>query len=646
MFLKPINIDSNIITPDSPNYTLDSWTPTDDTPVTCDDKNNVISFFSDNTWDFTYYCKRTEKFNFGDKAQLKGYIIDDENIRLFKLIAAYWLWGVGLPITARTFIGRCELLKPLVYICSINNILISELSHHEEIFGQIAEKYSKKNRILNLLESLIQYGEELGFKILDTLALKKFAKHLTKNHLAVQTAYIPPRIWVYQVKRLELCIDEFLNHKEQVSDLFKYFIDVYDKTSAFQRRKILREKIEELHLSELFNNWTEHNHNFGLQNFSMYLTLVTTACIAYIVNFSLMRITEAHSLKFGCFKKELVDGQEICLINGSTSKTIRDSNTCWVVPPSVEKAIKALEAICELRFGIAKQKFGITEDITKYQPYLVVHSYEPWSPRDSDIQSINLVSKPRKYFEQIQRWGKFLDKEQLKITEEDLRIARRITDNLDENLFKVGKIWQLAWHQLRRTGAVNMLASGMVSDKSLQFQLKHSNSIMSMYYANNFHKFKFSLDESVGVLYFGERHQDNVRKNEVLIDERFISPHGEKRKAQIIEPITEKDHKSLLEMSKKGNLNYRETFLGGCTKKGEPCPYGGITNIIACMGGNGSQPCEAVLLDTNKLGLMYKQEQMYLDKIQRLTADSIDTTFQEKQLNSIRKAIHVVESNQ
>lgn len=643
MFLKPINIDSNIITPESPNYILDSWPPMDETPVTCDDKNNVISVFSDNTWDFTYYRKTTEKFNFGDKTQLKGYIIDDENIRLFKLIAAYWLWGIGTSITARSFIGRCTILKPLVYVCSINKILISELSYHEEIFEQVAEKYSK-NRILGLLESLIPYGDELGFKILDTLALKKFAKYLPKEDLTIQTAYIPPRIWVYQIKRLELCIDDFLNHKESVSELFNHFLDIYDKKSSFQRRKILRKKLEEYHLSKLFNNWAEYNHNFGLQNFSGYLTLVTNVCIAYIANFSLMRIAEAHSLKFGCFKKELVDGQEICLINGSTSKTIRDENACWVVPPSVEKAVKALEVICELRFGIAKQKFGITEDISKFRPYLVVHSFEPWSPRDSDIQSINLVSKPRQYFEQIQRWDKLFDKEQLKITEEDLRIARQMTDNLDESLFKVGKVWQLAWHQLRRTGAVNMIASGMVSDKSLQFQLKHSNSIMSMYYANNFHKFKFSLDESVGVLYFGERHQDNVRKNEALVDERFMSPHGERRKAQIISPITEKDHKSLLEMSKKGNLNYRETFLGGCTKKGEPCPYGGITNIVACMGGDGSQPCEAVLLDANKLGLMYKQEQMYLDKIQKLTADSIDTTFQQQQLNSIRKAIHVIES--
>ena len=243
-------------------------------------------------------------------------------------------------------------------------------------------------------------------------------------------------------------------------------------------------------------------------------------------------------------------------------------------------------------------------------------------------------------------FNKLFDKNELKMTKEDFNLACQLTPSLDKKKFKVGEPWQFTWHQLRRTGAVNMLASGLITEQSLQYQLKHANTIMSLYYANNYYKLKFKLDEGLGSLYLEEWHQNNVRKNEVLVDKRFISPHGEKRKAQIISPITEKDHKTLIQMSKKGNLNYRETFLGGCTKNGSPCPYGGITNIVMCMGGDGSQPCESLLLDADKLGMMYKQEKMYLDKIQRSIADSIDTTFQEQQLNSIRKAIHVIESNQ
>lgn len=645
MFLKPLNLDSDIITPESPNYTLASWIPLDETPVTCDDKGNIVSIFADNVWDFTYYCKNTAKFNFRNKDYHTGCIIDIDNMRLFKLIIAYWLWGVSTVITARTLLNRCNLLKPLFYVCSANNILISDLSKHEEIFGQIAKRY-KRNELLNLLKRLAPCYEDLGFKILDKAALKKFSTYFSKEVSHTQTPYIPPRIWVYQVTRLELCINDFLKNKDKVCTLFNHFLDIYHEVNIVTKQKIMREMLAEYELKELLNKWLVNRLNYSSANFSSYLSLVSSACVAYITNFSLMRVLEVHSLKYGCFTKEIVDGKEICLINGSTSKTIRDKNACWIVPPSVEKAVKALEAICELRFNCAKLKFGITQDISEFKPYLAIHTFEPWVARNNGSDRLNLVKTPRKYFEQVELWEKYFDNEQLKITEEDLRIAREMTDNLDEDLFKVGAIWKLGWHQLRRTGAVNMLASGIVSDKSLQFQLKHSNSIMSMYYANNFHKFKFNLNESIGVLYFQERHQDNVRKNEALDEKRFISPHGKKRKEQIILPITEKDHKTLLKMSEKGNLNYRETFLGGCTKKGEPCPYGGITNIITCMGGDGSQPCEAVLLDTDKLSLMYKQEQLYLNKIQKLTDNSIDTTFQEQQLNSIRKALHVIKSNQ
>ena len=85
MFLKSINIISDIITPTMPNYTLDNWLPLDDTPITCDKYGNVISIYSDDTWDFTPYCIKPMKFNFGSK-QTNGYIINRDNIQLFKII--------------------------------------------------------------------------------------------------------------------------------------------------------------------------------------------------------------------------------------------------------------------------------------------------------------------------------------------------------------------------------------------------------------------------------------------------------------------------------------------------------------------------------------------------------------------------------
>ncbi|MEX3937270.1 hypothetical protein AB4Y32_37005 [Paraburkholderia phymatum] len=74
----------------------------------------------------------------------------------------------------------------------------------------------------------------------------------------------------------------------------------------------------------------------------------------------------------------------------------------------------------------------------------------------------------------------------LRITQQDRDLARLVTPTLDSGRFAVGKVWPLAWHQLRRTGTVNMQASGLVSDASLQFQLKHVSRAMSLYYGRGY----------------------------------------------------------------------------------------------------------------------------------------------------------------
>ncbi|UOO89776.1 hypothetical protein LVJ82_01955 [Vitreoscilla massiliensis] len=51
-------------------------------------------------------------------------------------------------------------------------------------------------------------------------------------------------------------------------------------------------------------------------------------------------------------------------------------------------------------------------------------------------------------------WPKLFDGKELTITEADLEMANRMTFGLDPEKFAVGKVWPLAWHQLRRTGAV------------------------------------------------------------------------------------------------------------------------------------------------------------------------------------------------
>ncbi|MFH4175925.1 hypothetical protein WAJ79_23550, partial [Acinetobacter baumannii] len=74
--------------------------------------------------------------------------------------------------------------------------------------------------------------------------------------------------------------------------------------------------------------------------------------------------------------------------------------------------------------------------------------------------------------------------------------------------------------------------------------------------------------------------------------------------------------------------------MGACTKSGDPCPYGGITNITMCMGTNDGLACDSVMLDKNKLNLMYELEDFYQKKMDNYPYDSIPAKSTLKQLIS------------
>ena len=242
-------------------------------------------------------------------------------------------------------------------------------------------------------------------------------------------------------------------------------------------------------------------------------------------------------------------------------------------------------------------------------------------------------------------WPKLFDGKELTITEADLEMANRMTFGLDPEKFAVGKVWPLAWHQLRRTGAVNMLASGLVTEASLQYQLKHASRAMSQYYGKNYYRLKEPLNDEARAYYLREMYQSMVREFKALQSDQYVSPHGEKRKQQILSEISEKDHEQLLKAAKAGRISYRQTFLGGCANSGPPCPLGGISNISSCMGFGGNTPCASALLDKSKLPMIKQLKNVIAIQIFDAAPDSPLYESLQAQLESAERAIHVIESN-
>ena len=244
--------------------------------------------------------------------------------------------------------------------------------------------------------------------------------------------------------------------------------------------------------------------------------------------------------------------------------------------------------------------------------YLTDFSYEPWSSLRNKGNHSRRPSIPP-YADLLRRYGKLFDLERLRITTEDLKLARLATPSLPEE-YQAGAVWPLAWHQLRRTGAVNMQASGLVSDASLQYQLKHVTRAMSLYYGQNHSRMR--LEEKAHTLYVRTMYETLGRELQQLTSERFISPHGDKRKAEIVRLISPEDAKKMIGLAKKGAVACRPIILGVCSSR-EPCPYGGIDNIAHCGGGDSvdAKPCPDVLYDSERLSAVDDLEHVLKERL-------------------------------
>jgi hypothetical protein len=126
-----------------------------------------------------------------------------------------------------------------------------------------------------------------------------------------------------------------------------------------------------------------------------------------------------------------------------------------------------------------------------------------------------------------------------------------------------------------------------------------------------------------------------------LFTSRFVSPHGEKRKTEILNLIDPHDAKKLTTLAKLGRVSYRETLLGGCMKRG-PCPYGGVDNVVHCAGGEGRQPCADVMYDRDRLAEIQQLSEVVQKQLAKAPIGSSYRASLEAQKCAITKALNVI----
>lgn len=645
--LLGLQLDSPLANPAAKNFRPPIWPPPPDWAPIVDAKGDPQCVYADSAWPLDVWQGSPLKINFGDGAT-KGARIDPANADIFRQCAVWLLWGPRGCRAASTFFFKVGLIKPLFVACTEQGILATDVMRFEAVIDDVAARIapSSYDSAISVFHDLLDAKEHLGFCLLDRDGLARLSR-LAPAHDARQTPYIPSRIWSYQLTRLRDCLEDYAKHSGQIEACFQFCLDAYahnfgslkeavtttrSGSAPFQNRKSgrgmkyhgpLRLTTDRFGVTDLIETWlTPFSQEKGekqIGRLSQYLDLVSAAGLAYLLNFSLMRVDEAWTLRSDCL---LVENDEsfgdIHMLRGETTKTDTDSDARWPVSKSASLAVDAMKHIAALRMRCARahDKVGVTPE-DEANPYLISYQYEPWS--NGKHKPYRLRPKAGNYRLYLRNFPQLLEVDQLVINEEDLRIARLMTPSLDEEVFKVGRPWNLTWHQLRRTGAVNMLSSEMVDESSLQMLLKHQSRVMTLYYGRN--HARLALNEDTRILFLKTMYQEIGRDLRKLSTPRFVSPLGSGRKETIVMFIKEADASALEKAARFGKLRARRIRAGFCVNH-LPCPYGGIEAISHCLGTDGSKGCPDLMLDIERTPGIQLYEKSIDEQFQTVHPDS------------------------
>jgi hypothetical protein len=611
-YLLKVNDLSNL--PDAPNFELPCFPPPSDFPVSLNAKGEIVSRFDFDVWDVTHMLGQATTFHFGEFNTYRSKAWQSPtSARCFKVIIAYLMWGDRPQVKMSTVVYAYTNLKALFKYAASAGICISDLHKRQDLIDALPNAMTSQFRLtLFLLNELYSVRELLGFSILTPWQISSLLD-VFENTESRQTAYIPERIWCYQANRCLEMMRDFAINKEKIEAMFRFcaaaciknngemtewasgkiwyspFSIVSERSPRMSYVGTFADVAESFGLKEIIEKWIckpgkklEDLASMGAVPFATYLSAVGKVGAITLVNFSGMREDEVIKLRAECFvEDENEEYGSFYYLQGITTKTIEDYDARWVTSPVVKEVVESMKFISKLRMGCLAAFPNIRyEDDEINNPYLLLRGYEPWGlVRGKERDMPTSVRTELQYGQWVSFCPGLFDPATLQITTEDLEAAQAITPSLDPAVFKVGRIWPLRMHQLRRTLVVNAARSGKVSDRSLQFQLKHLYLEMSLYYARNSSLVGFNA--ALRKEYVDASFEAIAVKAKQVLSNGFVSLISEKHKDKLVEFMNKLTFQQLVALAKENKIYIRETLLGVCMNP-DPCPYGGFDNVVPC----------------------------------------------------------------
>jgi hypothetical protein len=638
--------------------------PDDAYPISMLEDGTVLSTYGDVSWDLSPYStfgtKQVINFPFANKKHPSA---------LQAKINAQSRWFLHLIIEDRKpahfAIGTLKRyvsgIAPIAEFANRKKIDLGTLLSQWTWMKEFMETGPSSN-VLRTLAPLLAVLRKiptatLGFEPVGSIARKALSQEISLlGEETLQHPPVPYRILSLLISRLTEYVSDF----EAISDAYLDVVRACNRDYLTGRSQSGQEKniakgltaggdavgetmaslLDRYGLTEYFQKYGLRLNINGLVT-GLYSMQSATKYLGHI--YSGMRDTEMTTLPLDCLQTSTSSGRKHYLIVGDTTKLAADGvdRVRWVTSKEGHQAIRCAQKIANALYEEAcGPDFRNSMKGSRFFLFVTPSSLKfgggkksaAWPPSFGTFDT----SVDR------ERLSRFLPL----ITEVDLLELEKIDDERawrSESSFEVGKPWPLSTHQLRRSLALYAQRSGLVSLPSLRRQLKHISEAMSTYYAQGSAFATNFIGKNPG--HFGNEWRRVAPVSAALSYELNVLGathplfgghiHWIKNRLGDKSGDIAVNRKDTVTRFKSGELSYRETILGGCTKVG-PCDRASIELYNGeCLNG-----CANLAGNVGKLRLLTNAQAKF---VAELTPGTNEYATESHGLAALQKALSTVE---
>lgn len=382
--------------------------------------------------------------------------------------------------------------------------------------------------------------------------------------------------------------------------------------------------------------WADRNFRPDGKQLSTFLTRVQHIASLTIQAFTGMRGEEVDTLPYFCLEEQKRYGDDRIhyIVRGKVTKDGGDARTVqWVTSRSGRAAIIVAQRFASTIYDILG--IELTPKNTEVDFHLFV--------RVTSVLIRTVAPKPI----EVDMSSSAVARGFLGIPIEDSDIIE--LESIDtsrawrqEPRFRVGQPWPVRRHQLRRSLALYAQKSGLVSLPALKRQLQHITEEMTLYYCAGSPFAKNFIGEGHIEKHFGYEWQEvqpvsmglSYIKNVLMdFDDKFgplalwLHQHGRADGPEILI-----DRDMTMKAMKKGQLSYRPTPIGGCSKTSR-CETLPISTLhTECM----ASLCKHMIGSVAKVERVIDAKSAQVEKLKLVAPMSFEYKVENAELEALR----------